>query len=287
MNACKTSTNYGHLAVILLLCVFSACLPDPLEVDGIPNLKSEIVVASQVIPGQGVVVLLTRTVGALEASEDSDPEDLLRQIAVDDAVVIISGPVAVDTLIFYENGIYGEVDISFVEGASYDLYVSSESMGTVTASTIMKPQILFEKVEVALYYDEFDDTLAYITFTLNDPAMLNWYMINVQEVEREDLTENIINPRAYTLLFEDSTTNEQVYENQFLAYRRNYAPGDTIAMSLSNISEGYFDFLKLRMDNRYSFIEFIGEPIDYPSNIIGGRGFFNLYVPDVRTFIFE
>lgn len=287
MNAFKTSYGLHHLCLILLSLATSSCLPDPLEVDGIPTLKSEIVVASLIVPGQGVVVLLTKTIGALEASEDSDPEELLRQISVDDAIVVISGSNSVDTLNFIESGVYGGVDVSFVNGAIYELFVSSESLGTVTASTIMKPQILFETAEAELYYNEFDDTLAYIAYSLNDPAMQNWYMINVQEVEQEDLVENIINPRAYTLLFKDSTSNEQVYKNQFLAYPRDYAPEDTIALSLSNISEEYYNFMKFRMDNRYSFLEFIGEPVNYPSNVIGGRGFFNLYLPDVRTFVFE
>lgn len=282
MNLIKT-----NLYILSLLLASSSCLPDPLEVDDIPALKSEIVVASQIIPGQGMVVLLTKTIGALEASEDSDPEELLKQIAVDDAIVIISGPNSVDTLDFIESGLYGGYDISFVDGVDYDLSVSSESLGNVTASTTMMSQILFETAEAELYYNEFDDTLAYISYSFKDPAQQNYYMINVQEVEQEDLVENILNPRAYTLLFKDSTVNEQVYKNQFLAYPRDYAPGDTIALSLSNITDEYYEFMKFRLDNRYSFLEFIGEPINYPSNVVGGRGFFNLYVPDVRTFVFE
>lgn len=282
MNLIKT-----NLYILLLLLASSSCLPDPLEVDDIPALKSEIVVASQIIPGQGMVVLLTKTIGALEASEDSDPEELLKQIAVDDAIVIISGPNSVDTLDFIESGLYGGYDISFVDGVDYDLSVSSVSLGNVTASTTMMSQILFETAEAELYYNEFDDTLAYISYSFKDPAQQNYYMINVQEVEQEDLVENILNPRAYTLLFKDSTANEQVYKNQFLAYPRDYAPGDTIALSLSNITDEYYEFMKFRLDNRYSFLEFIGEPINYPSNVVGGRGFFNLYVPDVRTFVFE
>jgi hypothetical protein len=63
--------------------------------------------------------------------------------------------------------------------------------------------------------------------------------------------------------------------------------GDTIAVSLSNINEEYYRFMKLRIDNRLSFVEFISEPVNYPSNVIGGKGYFNLYLPDVHFFVFE
>ena len=48
-------------------------LPDPLEVDDIPVVKPQIVVSSQIVPDQSLVVLLTKTFGALGANDDSDP----------------------------------------------------------------------------------------------------------------------------------------------------------------------------------------------------------------------
>jgi hypothetical protein len=112
-------------------------------------------------------------------------------------------------------------------------------------------------------------------------------MINVQEVEQEDFLENLLNPRAYTILLPDDEFNGGSYAERFRVFPRDYEPGDTIAVSLSNISEEYFEFMQLRIDNRFSLVEFISEPVNYPSNIVGGRGYFNLYVPDVRFFVFD
>ena len=112
-------------------------------------------------------------------------------------------------------------------------------------------------------------------------------MINVQEVEREDIIENLLNPRAFTILLPDDEFNGSPYGERFTVFPRDYQPGDTIAVSLSNISQAYYDFMKLRMDNRFSLVEFMSEPVDYPSNVVGGRGYFNLYVPDVRIFILD
>ena len=76
----------------VLLCSLWGCLPEPLDVKGLPVVKPQIVVSTQIIPDQSVIVLLTKTFGALDASDDSDPEALLDQIAVNDATVTITGP---------------------------------------------------------------------------------------------------------------------------------------------------------------------------------------------------
>lgn len=279
------------MSVALLLFVilpgFMACVPEPLEVDGVPVVKPQIVVSSQIIPNQSVVILLTRTLSALDASNDSDPQELIDQIAVNDAVVTIAGPDGIDTLLFLDNGLYGGVFIPFRENEVYTLNVKSESLGEVQASTMVKPQVRFKDIEATLYYNGFNDTLAQIKYTVVDPELSNFYMVNVQEVERRDVVENVINPRAFTKLIDDGAFNGHEFGEQFRVFPRDYQPGDTIAVSLSNISEDYFRFMQLRIDNRFSLVEFLGEPINYPTNVKGGRGFFNLYVPDVRFFVLE
>jgi len=277
----------GRILLLLSCLLLFSCLPDPLEVGNIPVVKPQIVVSSQIISDQALLILLTKTVGALEASDDSDPEELIAQIAVNDAVATITGPAGVDTLLFLGNGLYGGIFIPFLEGESYTLNVKSESIGEVKATTTVKPLVAFKDIEATLYHNGFNDTLAQITYTLQDPAIANWYMINVQEVERTDLIENILNPRAFTKVMDDAAFKGQEFSEQFRVFPRDYEPGDTIAVSLSNISEEYFKFMELRIDNRFSLVQFLGEPINYPSNVEGGKGFFNLYVPDVRFFVLE
>lgn len=275
------------LNVFLITMIMTSCLPDPLEVKNVPTVKPEIVVSSQIIPDQGLVVLLTRTIGALDASNDSDPQQLLEQIAVRDAQVSVITPVGEVELIAIGNGLYGGVSIPFVAGNQYMLKVNSASLGKVEATTTVLPQIQFDFVNAELYYNGFNDTLAQVSYAIRDPNTENFYMVNVQEVEREDAIENLINPRAFTVLLDDRSFNGNRFNESFRVFPRDYQPGDTIAVSLSNISDDYYKFIKLRLDNRFSFVEFLGEPVDYPSNVIGGRGFFNLYVPDVRVFILE
>jgi hypothetical protein len=276
-------------SILLVLIAFSfwRCLPEPLEVDGLPVVKPQIVVSTQIIPDGSLVVLLTKTFGALDASDDSDPELLLSQIAVEDATVTLSGPTGAYELINLDNGAYAGTFIPFEAGEEYNLHVSSETLGEVTASTTVKPTVNFDEIKAELFFNGYDDTLAQITYRIADPLEKNWYMLNVQEVERVDVVENLLNPRAFTRLLDDTLFNGQIYQETFRVFPRDFIHGDTIAVMVGNISKEYYDFMQLRLDNRYSFVEYLSEPVNYPSNIIGGKGFFNLYVPDVRTFVLE
>lgn len=276
------------LITLFIACtLWVSCVPDPLEVDGVPQLKPKIVVSTQIVPDRSLVVLLTRTFSALDASDDSDPQTLIDQIAVTDATVLLHGPAQTDTLLDLGNGFYGGISAPFGVGDTYELAVKSETLGEVKARAQVLEQVNFEAIDVDLSFNGFDDTLVQVTYEAIDPPGKNQYMINVQRFRSNDLLQNIINPRAFMRLVTDEEFTGESFGDTFRAFPRNYTRGDTVAVSLCNISEEYYRFLKLRQDNRFSFVEFLGEPINYPSNVEGGLGHFNLFTPSVRFFIVE
>ena len=283
----KKIIDASNYLIFLSLGLVCSCLPDALDVTGVPVVKPQIVVSTQIVPDQSLVVLLTKSFGALDASNDSNPEELLDQIAINDAAVTLTGPSGSYELQSLDHGVYGGIFIPFQDHEEYTLHVTSESLGEVSAVTTVKPFVSFDDIEAELFFNGFDDTLAQITYRLADPVEENWYMLNVQEVEREDVIENLINPRAFTRLIADENFNGRQYAETFRVFPRDFIPGDTIAVSLSNISKEYYDFIDLRLENRFSFVEYLSEPINYSSNVKGGKGFFKLYIPDVRFFVLE
>ncbi len=274
----------GIFCLGLLSLLFYSCLPDPLEVEEVPKIKPEIVVSSQILTDQSLIVLLTKSFGALDASDDSDPEALLNQIAINDALVTITGPAGIDTLNFIESGVYGGLTNPLESGQQYFLKVTSPTMGNVSATTLVKPQVQFEEIDATLLFNGFDDTLAQVTYSFQDLPGRNFYMVNVQRLRQENIQERLLNPRAFVRLITDETFDGEPYSESFRVFPTDFSEGDTVAVYLSNISEEYYRFIKLRVDNRFSFVEFLGEPINYPSNVEDGKGFFNLYLPDIRVF---
>lgn len=271
----------------MVLVLLASCLPEPLDVKNIPKVKPQIVVSTQLIPDETLLVLLTRTFNALDYTEDSDPEQLLEQIAVNDALVTITGSEGTDTLRFLESGLYGDVFIPFREGEVYELRIRSETLGEVYATTRVQAKVPLADADVELYYNGFGDTLALINYSVEDPAANNWYMLNVQKFQKEKIEQNLLNPKAFTKLVDDTEFNGQLFQDMLQFEADDFAPGDTIAVSLANISEEYYRFMKLRLDNRLNLMDFLGEPVNYPSNIAGGKGYFNLYTPDVRIFVLK
>jgi hypothetical protein len=264
-----------------------SCLPEPLDVPNLPKVEPQLVVNTQIIPDGTLAVFLTRTVGALEVSEDSDIADVLDKVTVNDASVLLRGPSGTDTLLSLGTGSYGGVNIDFITGATYTLIIDSESLGHAEATTRAVPAIPFTSLEVRQYFDGFDDTLAQVKYHIQDPVEKNFYMINVQAISTRNspIQEQLLNPDSYTRLVDDADFAGNNIEETFIVFNEEYKPGDTVFVSASNITQEYYDFIKLRLDNRLAFLEFVSEPINYPSNVTGGRGFFNLYIPDVRLMI--
>ena len=270
-----------HIVIFGILNTLASCLPEPLSVDGIPQLKPKIVVSSQV-DDQTLLILLTKSVGALEANDNSNAEELLDLIAITDAVVTVSTSDFTETLTPLGNGLYVTVTIPLETDVEYFLEVVSESMGTVTASTYVKPRVSFDFLEATIYYTGFD-TLTEVSYGFNDHPGKNFYMVNVQRLTNDFEPEDLLNPEIFTQLIDDKAFDGDTYfDRKRIFANRDFVPGDTVGIFLSNISEEYYDFMQIRLDSRFSFAEFLGEPANYPSNINGGLGFFNLYIPDVR-----
>lgn len=275
-----------------IICIgmlaLTGCLPEPLAVDNIPQLEPKIVVSTQITSDQSVAILLTKSVGALEASDDSDPQELLNQIGLNDATVVIYHNDQLYPLTLVESGLYLSTDIPLEPGDLYRLVVHSASLGTVTSSTRAMEPVQFEFVEAEIYDNGFD-TLAEVSYSFNDLIGENYYMFNVQHLTRDVEPEDLLNPDSYTSLMEASPPRDGLLHSfrHRVAARRDFMPGDTIGVFLSNISKPYYDFMQLRLDSRFNFADFLGEPANYPSNIDGGLGFFNLYIPDVRILELE
>lgn len=277
-----------RLASALTMTVFwlSACVPDPLDVDDLDFPETQIVVSSLILPDRSVAILLTRSIAALEASEESDPRELISEIAINDAQVTITTNDSVYTLPLLRDGIYQRLGIPLVPGRTCHLNVVSNSLGEVSATTVVQVPIYFDTVRVERYMTEHNDYGAQVTYTIKDPPAPNYYLLNVQEVKRKDFVENILKPQAYTRRVEDKTFDDQEFSEMFRAMNKNFDPGDSIEVSLSNVGLDYFNYVKVRLENNLELVEVFSEPVYYPTNILGGRGFFTLHLTDTRVIVF-
>jgi hypothetical protein len=277
---------FRFLVLGLIVGLASGCIPDPLAVDDIAQLKPKIVVSTQIVPGGALVVLITKSIGALDAGRGSDPQALISQIALDNAEVWLAREGRIDSLPDLGNGLYGNINLDLQANRDYTLHIRTKELGEVSATAQLKARVPFQTVDAKLYASIYDSA-ALVDYSLQDPNGPNWYMINVQKYSQKNEITSYLNPRVYTRLLRDSVSDGKMIKEEFRVLFRKFSEGDTVAVFLSNISEEYYGFLKLRNDRRYNFSAFASEPLNFNSNVKGGLGYFNLHLPDVRIFVLE
>ena len=282
LNTRSTDRLFASTIIIFFIAALTllSCVPEPLELDEIKTAPPQIAVSSWVMADSTIVIMLTKTIGALEANSKSDPQELMPQIVINDAKVTITTAGNIYSFESVQNGMYEGVDVPLVAGNEYHLAVASESMGEVTASTIAQRQVKFDKVVAENpTWTEFE-CLTSVGYEMTDPSAENYYIINFQSARKQDVLANLIRPDAYTLLLVDTTFNGSQFSDRFVA-ATSTTPRDSVAISLASVGKDYFDYVKLKMENDLELVEVFSEPIQYPTNIRGGRGFFTLHLPDV------
>ncbi len=281
---------------LIICCVFSVCLfrcvPTPLDIE-IPEKDPEIVVFSQVIPNTLMSVILTRSISSLEFSEengDTITNSILDNLLVDDAQVSITFDGQTESLIEVANGFY--LSTFPLPEVSTELTLNIESDGKKLNSTsLLLPQISFEEIIPSIERTE-KDTLVSIDYTIQDFPEDNWYMINFYTQGQSSLDSTGLDLNSFFQRGTNVNTKTVVVSDKIFEGARyegtielpEISQTDSLVVTISNINEDYFDYLSLRNTSSNFFTELTKEPINYPTNIENGLGFFNTHFPDVKFF---
>lgn len=270
----------GYVHIALLAFVLIACLPDPLPVRNVPIPDNTVVIGSQNLPEQFLAIAVTKNFDALEGGREDDYEALIRSLLIDSLVITVEVVGELFELQNPDSGLYVGTDVPEIPGEIYTLsFENPFNDGHVTASAELLPFIGFDSVDIFIETNEFD-TIVNVGLKLQDPPGPNWYMSNVQLIN-EDFDYDV-NP--FTELFTDEGQDGELIEYAFRVFFRDYEKGDTVFVSLANISQDYYEFLDLR-GTRRPFVGSLGEPINYPTNVENGLGYFHMHIPDVRIFL--
>lgn len=269
--------------VLTTICLLiSGCLPDPLPVNDVPTPAKTIVIGSQNLPDEFLVISVSENFTALEGGRQSDLDSLVQDFLIDSLAMFIN-VLGERYLMNYDSvsGIYFADDIPNISGAAYTLSTSNPfNDRPTTATTINMPFIGFDSLSLSIERTPFD-TLMYVDMRIDDPLGPNWYMMNVQTFG----DEYNIGDRPFTELLSDENFDGELFQYSFKVFFKDYSQGDTVLVSMTNINKGYYDFLQLRNDQRYLLLDGLGEPINYPTNVQNGLGYFHMHIPDARLLI--
>lgn len=268
------------------------CTPKPLDLT-LPDFEPKTTVASQILPGEIMFIGLTKSFTVLSdegSNSDNRDADFFDKILVDSALVTINHSGITDTLFKVSNGLFASIKTLDNPGTIYTLNVIDYDLGEVVSSTTeMLQKISFDTVYPVITKNPTDTTVFIQTEFTDSPSEENYYMINVYTREVLDagldlnsFFENGQNKVQVTRIYSDQELNPG--KNEIEISLKNIAITDSVAVTLSNISEEYYSFLKKRERAGNIFSDITAEPINYPSNIKNGLGFFNTHYPDVHYF---
>jgi hypothetical protein len=284
----------------LLMAGLLSCIPDPVEIE-VPQAEPKLVVASQMVFNQGVLIQLSKSFSALTGDlteGDSIPQDSLDLFLVDSALLVITGPDGADTLFRLQPSLYLGIGTELIPNETYNLYVKDyDSDLEAFAQTQVLEVAVFdsvksfeETVEFSFGDSTIKDTLTRLAVSFEDLPGESYYMINLYNLStQEDPSEFDIfssGDGSDTYFYSDALLTEDLFRDT-LDFPAASA-GDTVVVTLSHISQDYFDYLNTRSRSGSSFFaSLLGEPVSFPTNVENGYGFFNLHFPTARLMVIE
>ncbi len=291
----------GYKNIVLLLVgigLISGCTIENLPISVEPT-EPQIAVSSLVGPGETFFVALSRSFSALSAEDANDlSDDFLERILLDRALVLLSYEGITDTLetVFDINGLYGAqldtlIDFTVLELSVFD----STSSESVSAQSVLLPQIEVGSISVTRDNDSFEDA-ARLTYQILDRPEENFYVI--QAYQFSDGNSTTIDTTGSSpffdsdsfLIYEQILTDRSADENNIIEREdiiEFSSSTDSALVVITNISEGYYNFLEARQRSGGLLSSLANEPVNHPSNVENGVGYFSAHQPRATLVIVD
>ncbi len=280
--------NWMRLSFVLFgVFVLNSCAPDPVALN-IEQHDPQIVVASQILNNETMVVALTNSQSGLLNMSDSN--NTFDKFVVNDAIVVIEHDGKVDSLLpnsFFPAGFYVQSAMGLSDYSTVNLRVNDpQTNRSVHSSTQVLPKIDFDTVTT----NELNDSTLSLTYTFTDaPGQSNWYLAVVYDFD-STINDTVTAGGLVKIMFErkkKSASQWFIYSDKDIGNGKQISntvevkKNDYVLATLSNISSAYYEYLLIRQESKgRSFV--FSEPRNYPTNVVGGFGYFNAHNTALR-----
>jgi hypothetical protein len=283
---------------ILITVTGISCLPESLPISVEPS-DSNIAVASLVGPEELILVSLSKSFSTLSAENISDiTDDFAEALLIDSAIVTLSYEGITDTLdaFFDITGLYFTQLETFNEFQLLELEVFDPTTSeTARAQSVLQPPVEVDSV-IITRRDTSETEISDLYFSFEDPPMQdNFFVMQIYQFTPPD-TSSADSSSEGGLFFGDD--NFLIYERIFTdrgvdedgRIRREDAmffnsPVDSALVVLTNIEEGYYNFLEARGRSGSFLSSLANEPVNHPTNIENGVGYFSAHQPRAEIIV--
>lgn len=271
--------------------LLSACTTKPLPIN-LDQAPTKLAIASQIIPGEVMIISVTKSFSALVNTTDSaNQQNAFSNFLVDHARVILKANGTTYKLQKFAPGFYGNILAPTAAGSTFDIEVYDTTTGlSVSSSTRYMPAISIDSIwieEKRIKVLNNTDTQFFANLKFTDPAGSNFYMINAYKnfsFAGGGLISGSLfggNSNSITAPLSDAGFENENHVHRFQL--NGFKAGDTATLTLTNIENDYYTYLVERQRAQRNGLSIIlGEPVTYTTNIKNGFGFFTAHVPSIR-----
>lgn len=282
---------FPWFGLIFFFSVLFSCKPESLELE-LPVEPSKPVLSAQYTRFEGAGVLAMVLSNSFNpVSEpiriDSLGLELDSSLLASGAQVWIEGPGVAQYLPELDPGIYGSETINLQDGKQYQVSVSVGNHRLQATTTKM------QKVEMdsfAVLPDAGRKNLSVFIRFQDIPNQKNYYVINYTGSKKEPLPQDPDPDYIARRILEqnagfDLLTDEGA-DGKMQVFSKNMpipSASDTFALAITHISKGYYEFLSAQKKSGTLFNQLRAEVINFPGNVKGGYGYFELNEPDLKV----
>lgn len=266
------------------------CRPKPLDIDIAQN-PGKITISSVALDEDGVFISAGYSIDGYEdMNGNSGNEKGKKQpdLLIEDATVTIAAAGALpDTLAKYASGLFGRSGLHLMPNTQYTLTVVDKARGNVvTATTTYMPKPKVEQLKPEVVYSG-KDTLVKLHIRLSDVQQGDRYFIGYTNGKRSidrnvpgELMSASFKPKQLELI-NGTDARSGMLEKTFTILAK---ATDTLTIHVGRIDDAYYKYLTAYKKSGFFLNQLAGEPINLPSNVNTGLGFFSLYRPERQTY---
>lgn len=283
--------NVWRKIALSTLIIFSlGCTVQDLPISVDPA-EPQIAVSSLVGPSETFFVTMSRSFSALSAEDTDDlTQDFIDRLLIDSALVVLEYEGITDTLEAIGDipGLFGTQLQTFTDFQVLNLTAFDSTSGEqVSAQSVLLPAVEMDSISITKNDTLFEDLINFY-YRVPDREEENFYVIQAYQLTDGDTTE-VDSSDSGSLFFSDQ--NFLIYEqlltdrgaedgfiekNEIIEFT---STTDSALVVITNISEGYYNFLEARQRSGGFISSLANEPVNHPTNIENGVGYFSAHQP--------
>jgi hypothetical protein len=274
--------------------------PNPIDI-AIPQSESKMVISSHVVNEHVIMVSAVYSIPSTARPTDvSSSQQMAKEMLIDSALVVINEagqpPVPMSKL---SSVLYTVTNVTLKPGTEYTLTVTDcKKNVTTTAKTTYTTTSSLINIATSMAGTA-NDSLVNMSISIDDVNTGDRYFVSYSTLSQlrqtaGSIKENITKADMASLvsfepkriqLLENTTTGQNKITGSF-AIKASH--NDTLLIQVARVDDDYYKYLVAYKRTGYFLNQLTGEPINLPSNIKTGHGYFALYqtrelVVDIAT----